>query len=86
MDTSGIHYWDTVSYQGIIEYGSADDELLVQYLADDNITLSVDKDGNVASPCGYCNVTFIDEKTLDMYLRWGGLGQGLIHDVTGKKK
>jgi len=86
MDTTGDHYWDTINYQGRIDYGAGGNELLVQYLADDNITISIDKDGNVASPCYHCNASFPDKKTLDMYLRWGGLGEGYVHNVLGKKK
>jgi hypothetical protein len=85
MDTNDTHYWDTISYQGKIDYANGENNLLVQYTADDTITIEVDKDGNIVKPCWYCNATFVDNKNLDMYLRWGGHGAGLIHEVKGKK-
>ena len=83
----GHFYNESFLNLGKIKYGSAKDEILIEYLNDNSIVLKVDKEVKLSNfPNYYCRGEFNEENKITRYLRWGGLGGGTIHTVEGKKK
>lgn len=83
----GILYDYSEIYKGKIEYGKEKSKILIKYGVDKSIELIIDEDGILSGfPTHYCSGSFKDKKTLDLYLRWGGLGGAVIHEIKGVKK
>lgn len=77
----------TETYDGKIQYGKEKLSLLIQYAADKEVDLVVDDDGNLTGfSSHYSTGSFKDKYTLDIFLRWGGLGGSTTHTIKGIKK
>jgi len=88
MDSTGYNsHCDSLTHIGQIKYGSFENELLIEYSNDSSVTLRIDKEGVLSKfPTNYCHGEFEGKDKLQLHLRWGGLGSGIIHDVEGDKK
>lgn len=85
-DSTGYYYHDSLTYKGQIKYGSGEDDLLIEYLIDNSITLKIDNENILSEfPTHYCSGEFKENDILYLFLRWGGLGGGITHIVNGKK-
>jgi len=78
---------DTRHHTGLISYGTTDNEILIQYLPNSNVTLVVTDTGQLENfPTFYCHGSFEGTEILHMYLRWGGLNTYFSHTIEGRKK
>ena len=78
--------YDLVEYLGEITYGEEDNNVIIKYSKNNSVTLTIDKNGIFYDlPTRYCNGTIVSDN-IDLYLRWGGLGGGTSHKITGYKK
>lgn len=83
----GVLYDYTETYNGKIKYGKEKLKIVIQYGVDKNVELFVDEGGILSGfPSHYSSGSFKDKKNLDLYLRWGGLGGAVIHEIKGVKK
>ena len=79
-------FHDTIIFNGSIEYGDSDDELLIIYTEDDSMTLSVNKEGVFSNFPSYRGSGQFDGiNQVNFYLRWGGLGAYEIHIIEGER-
>ncbi|HOU35436.1 MAG: hypothetical protein KBF06_03355 [Bacteroidales bacterium] len=86
-DSIGYYYHDSVHYEGKIVYGELDNEIMIKYTTENTITLTIGENGELSDfPTHYCSGKFLSRDTLHLYLRWGGLGGGTIHQIEGLKK
>jgi len=86
-DSLGYYYHDTISYVGEIYYGNEDDELLITYTDKNSITLKIDREEILSGfPTKYSSGAFDGNEKIKLYLRWGGLGGGITHSISGVKK
>ncbi|HON21019.1 MAG TPA: hypothetical protein PLW70_06780 [Bacteroidales bacterium] len=86
-DSIGHYYHDSIHYEGKIAYGELANEILIKYTAENSITLTIGGDGLLSNfPSHYCSGEFLSNNRLHLYLRWGGLGGGMIHQIEGMKK
>ncbi len=75
------------TYDGKIEYGKDMASLIIKYAHDKQTDLVVDEDGQLSGfSSHYSSGSFTDPYTLDLFLRWGGLGGGTSHTIKGIKK
>lgn len=87
MMNEGVLYNYSEAYSGKIEYGTEKSKIVIKYAKDKNIELVLDKDDILSGfPTHYSSGSFQDKKSLNLYLRWGGLGGAVIHEITGVKK
>jgi len=83
----GVLYDYSETYKGEIVYGEEKSNIIIKYAADKSIELVIDEDEMLSGfPTHYCSGSFKDKKNLDLYLRWGGLGGAVIHEIKGVKK
>jgi len=74
-------------YDGSIAFGASDSTIVIRYTETNEISVSINVEGKLgAFPTHYCSGEFTDKENLTLFLRWGGLGGGVSHSVTGKKK
>jgi hypothetical protein len=86
-DSVGYFFQDSIIYQGKISFGENDNDILIQYSTDNFITLTLEEDGQLSNlPTTYGSGEFVQTDSLNLYLRWGGLGGGTSHDIKGKKQ
>jgi hypothetical protein len=84
--STGSSTYDTVIYTGKIIKGPKADEILIKYTKTDSIILTLDMYYMLGNfPTIYCSGDFKSMNRLSLYLRWGGLGGGIIHDLDGEK-
>jgi hypothetical protein len=77
---------DTLMSEGEIKYGNSGNSIITKYLPYDSITLVVGIDGKLSNfPTQYCNGEFIGNTSLQMFLRYGGLGSFSEYQITGNK-
>ncbi|MCK9291302.1 MAG: hypothetical protein WCR58_03035 [Bacteroidales bacterium] len=87
IDSIGYYSQDSVLYSGKIRIGSIENEINIQYAESDSITLIINKSGKISGfPTQYCSGEFEGKLKLHLYLRWGGIGGGIIHTIDGVKK
>lgn len=85
-DSVGYSYKDTIYYNGGIVNGESGNEIQIKYTSEDSITLTVGVNGKLTDfPTVYCSGEFVFMDSLHLYLRWGGLGGGIIHQVEGSR-
>lgn len=78
---------ETYSHSGTIEKGVQSNEILIQYLPDYQAILQIDSANTLSGfPTHYSHGEFTGTNRLDLLLRWGGLGGGTSHVITGTKK
>lgn len=87
-DSIGYYKHDTLTYLGKISYGVSYNKIEIQYTNKDNITLSINEQGELSDfpTPQYCNGQFDGENIIQLYLKWGGLGGGITHKVNGIKQ
>jgi len=70
------------SYVGEVSLGSSEEDIIIHYLEDDYITLTVDEDGVLSGfSTPYSSGEFEDVKHLRIFFRWGGMGGGGSHSI-----
>jgi hypothetical protein len=85
--SDGEIYNYTETYDGKIQYGKEKSSLLIKYAADREVDLVVDEDGKLSGfSSHYSSGSFKDKYTLDIFLRWGGMGGSSSHSIKGIKK
>jgi len=85
-DSIGYYHEDSFTYSGEIKYGESNNEIIIEYLDNRSITLSIDEDGVLSEfPTKYCGGKFDGEEKINLYLKWGGLGGGVTHVIEGKR-
>jgi len=78
---------ETRYHTGMINYGTVENEILLEYLHNTSITLMIMKNGQLANfPTHYCHGSFQGSDSLHLYLRWGGLNTFFSHTINGTKK
>lgn len=79
--------WDSVYlYVGEIRYGETGDEILVYYGDDRFVQLKVDKSGAFTNiPSNYGGGSIINNDSISLVMRWGGLGGGTSHAIHGRR-
>jgi hypothetical protein len=86
-DSIGYYYHDSLTYAGTITYGDSDNDIEIKYTNDNSITLSLNENGELSNfPTQYCNGNFEGDNKIYLYLRWGGLGGGITHEIDGVKR
>lgn len=84
--TPGTTFHDEVDYNGKISYGDVDDEILIRYTENHSVTLKVNEDEELTGfPTHYCSGEMTGKKDIRIYLRYGGLGGGISHNIRGVK-
>lgn len=87
FDSIAHYKLDTLYFSGKIVHASNPEEITIYYTQFNSITLKVYDYGNLDNfPTVYCSGKFFDTKNLNIYLRWGGLGGGTSHSISGRKK
>lgn len=87
MANPGENWSDSVHFTGEISYGTADNLIRIQYTSEQSIELVIDEDGTLSAfPSPYCSGSFSGKDSLNLYLRWGGLGGGTTHVVAGTRQ
>jgi hypothetical protein len=85
--TIGTTISDSVFYTGKISPGGDKDEIVIQYTAQNNITLHVDKNGLITDYCfqpSYCHGEFTDEKSFNYF--WSArVDAGGVRTIYSKK-
>ena len=83
-DSIGYYFHDAGNYEGAIDYGESENDIRIQYTAENAITLTLEADGTLSEfPTQYCSGTFDTPDSLRLFLRWGGLGGGTTHQIDG---
>lgn len=86
-DSIGYYHHDSLTFIGEIAYGESDDEILIQYTRENSITLTMAEDGELSDfPTQYSSGKFLSIDSLNLYLRWGGIGGGTTHQIEGLKR
>ncbi len=85
-DSIGYLFQDTITYQGTIKYGNEKNELSVDYHNGTPLIVTLGENGKLEKlPTNYCSGSFSNTSTLNIYLRWGGLGAFVTHQVYGTR-
>lgn len=85
-DSIGFMLHDSISYQGNIKYKTIPDIVQICYTSEDSIVLNVDSVGVLSNfPTNYCSGQFFPNDSIYVYLKWGGLGGGITHEICGQK-
>lgn len=83
----GILYDYSDTYIGKIEYGKEKSKIVIKYAVDKSVELLLDEDDILSGfPNQNSSGKFQDKKNLSIYLRWGGLGGAVVHEIKGVKK
>jgi len=79
--------WDSVyMYVGELRYGDSNDEVLIVYGNLLSVQLKVTKTGDFSNlPTHYGGGSIINNDSISLYMRWGGLGGGISHAVNGRR-
>lgn len=79
--------WDSVyMYVGELRYGDSNDEVLIVYGNQLSVQLKVTKTGDFSNlPTHYGGGSIINNDSISLYMRWGGLGGGISHAVNGRR-
>ena len=88
MGENGYSETDTIFYLGRISLINTA-KLNINYTEDSSIDLEVDETGILSgfqTGNGYSGGAFKGNDTLHLYLRWGGLGGGMVHNIDGIKR
>jgi hypothetical protein len=81
-DSIGYLFQDTITYQGTIKYGNDKNELSIDYHNGTPLIVTLGENGKLENlPTHYCSGSFSNTSTLNIYLKWGGLGGGVTHQV-----
>jgi hypothetical protein len=88
IDSMGsFFYSDSLNFLGSIMKGQRNNEIIIQYAPDNSISLEIDENGNIAGfPSNYCSGEFHNQTSLNLYLKWGGLGAYIVHYIEGDIK
>ena len=85
-DSVGYFFQDTILYHGHIEYGDQKNELSIDYYNGTPLIVTLGENGKLEKlPTNYCSGSFSNSSTLNIYLKWGGLGGGVTHQVYGTR-
>lgn len=85
-DSIGYYFYDTITYHGTIKYGNEKNELSIDYHNGAPLIITLSENGKLENlPTHFCSGSFSNTSTLNMYLRWGGLGAGVTHQVYGTR-
>lgn len=86
-DSIGYIYHDSLTYAGTITHGVSKNDIVIKYINDKSVTLSLNEDGKLSNfPTQYCNGNFESGNKIYLYLRWGGIGGGITHKIRGVKR
>lgn len=86
VDSIGQYSRDTVHFTGEIDFGEPGHSIQVHYTENDFVTLKITGDGELYGfPSPYSSGAFQGMDSLSLYLRYGGLGGALIHEVEGSR-
>jgi hypothetical protein len=86
-DSIGYYYFDSISYNGSIKYGEADDQIQINYTPQNSVTLTLSDKGELSNfPANYAGGEFFKTDNLSLYLKWGGLGGGTTHQIRANRK
>ena len=86
-DSIGYYHCDSLSYVGTITCSDSDNDIVIKYSNENSITLFLDENGELSNfPTYYCFGNFEGDNRIHIYLRWGGLGGGIRHEIDGVKR
>jgi len=86
-DSIGYYYHDSLVYEGEIVCSESENEITIKYTCENTINLTLSTNGELSNfPSHYCNGEFLSIDSLNLHLKWGGLGGGTTHQIQGVKK
>ncbi|MHC1707452.1 MAG: hypothetical protein AB9842_08015 [Bacteroidales bacterium] len=86
VDSIGQSVYGNAYYFGEIDYGDSDNELIIRFMLDKEVTIEIDKTGRITNfGTTYGSGYFRGKDELSLYLRFGGLGGWEEYNITGTK-